>query len=297
MPETTGIAGYIVGWQPSVPPQAAGFARAVVAQVAPPGQDRAKNLLWAAGRLADWAIPLGLEPVPEVLLHPSVIERFTAHAPQLTGVSRRTLRANLRFLARAVVPQLCPADAPLPREHAKAPYRPAEIGGYLALAAAQPTAARRARAAGLVCLGAGAGLIRADLRGVRGTDITRRSGGVIVQVNGNRPRAVPVLARYHEILLAAAASAGENLVTGGRDPGRRNITNPLARSLAGGTTLPWLDASRLRATWLADCARQIGLAAFMHAAGITCSQRLGDIIAGLPPGTEAEAVALLGGRR
>jgi len=33
------------------------------------------------------------------------------------------------------------------------------------------------RAAGLVCLGGGAGLIRADLRGVRGTDIRARSGG------------------------------------------------------------------------------------------------------------------------
>jgi hypothetical protein len=113
-----------------------------------------------------------------VLLHPSVIERFTAHAPGLTGVTRRTLRTSLRFLARAVVPALLPADAPLPRKRAKAPYSPGEIDGYLALAAAQPAAARRMRAAGLVCLGAGAGLIRSDLRNVRGTDICRRSGAL-----------------------------------------------------------------------------------------------------------------------
>ena len=56
-----------------------------------------------------------------MLLHPSVIERFAAHAPGLTGVTRRTLRTNLRFLARRVVPQLAPADRPLPRERAKAP--------------------------------------------------------------------------------------------------------------------------------------------------------------------------------
>ncbi|HEU5391082.1 MAG TPA: hypothetical protein VFV73_34790 [Streptosporangiaceae bacterium] len=30
------------------------------------GQERAKNLLWAAGKLADYAIGLGLDPVPEV---------------------------------------------------------------------------------------------------------------------------------------------------------------------------------------------------------------------------------------
>jgi integrase len=103
------------------------------------------------------------------------------------------------------VPQLAPADAPLPREHAKAPYSPAEIAGYLALADAQPTPARRMRAAGLICLGAGAGLIRADLRDVHGTDVRCRSGGVIVTVRGGaRPRAVPILARYHGRLLARA---------------------------------------------------------------------------------------------
>jgi hypothetical protein len=296
--ELSGTAGYLARWRSSsVSPQAADFARQVVMQAGPAGRERAKNLLWAAGRLADWGTGLGLDPVPGVLLHPSVIERFTAHAPGLTGVTRRTLRTNLRFIARAVVPQLHPADAPLPRERARAPYTPAEIGGYLALAGAQPTLARRMRAAGLVCLGAGAGLIRADLRQVRGTDICCRSGGVIVTVAGRRPRVVPALARYHQPLLESARFAGEQLVTGGADPARHNITNPLARSLAGGTGLPRLDTSRLRATWLADCAQLLGLPAFLHAAGITCSQRLGDIIAGLDPGGEEQAVALLGGHR
>jgi hypothetical protein len=292
----TGIAGYIARWQPSsVSPRAAAFARAVVTQAAPGGQERAKNLLWAAGRLADYGLGLGLEPVTEVLLHPSVIERFAPHAPGLTGVTRRTLRTNLRFLARHAVPQLAAADAPLPREHAKAPYTPAEIDGYLALAAAQPTAARRMRTAALVCLGAGAGLIRADLRHVRGTDICCRSGGVVVIVRGSRPRAVPVLARYHHQLLAPAASAGEQLVTGGADPARRNLTTPLVSALAGGSGQPRLDTSRLRATWLADCAELLRLATFLRAAGITCSQRLGDITATLQPGDETEAVRLLGG--
>ena len=291
-------AGYTARWRPSsVSPRAAAFARDVVGQVAPEGKERAKNLLWAAARLADYAIPLGLDPVPEVLLHPSVIERFAATAPGLSGVARRTLRASLRFLARRVVPQLAPADAPLPRERAKTPYSPAEIAGYLALADAQPTLSRRMRASGLVCLGAGAGLIRADLRDVHGTDVTCRSGGIIVQVRGARPRAVPVLARYQDRLLAAAASAGTGLVCGGTDPGRRNITTPLIRSLAGGTGLPRLDTSRLRATWLADVAQLLGLATFMHAAGITCSQRLGDLLASLEPAAEADAVRLLGAAR
>ena len=207
------------------------------------------------------------------------------------------MRTNLRFIARRVVPALAPADTPLPRERAKAPYSAAEIAGYLALADAQPTVPRRMRAAGLVCLGAGAGLAGADLRAVRGTDVICRSGGVIVQVRGRRPRAVPVLARYHEPLLAATAFAGTALVTGGTGPGRKNITTPLTRSLCGGTGLPRLEVSRLRMTWLRDCAELLGLATFMHAAGITCSQRLGGLLAALDPADEATAVALLGATR
>jgi hypothetical protein len=293
-----GIAGYIARWRPSsVSPQAAAFARDVIAAVAPQERERAKNLLWAAGKLADYAIGLGLDPVPGVVLHPSVAERFTRCAPGLSEVARRTLRTNLRFIARRVVPALYPQDAALPRERAKQPYSAAEIAGYLALADAQPAAARRMRAAGLVCLGAGAGLIRAGLRAVHGTDVICRSGGVIVAVRGARPRAVPVLSRYHDRLLAAARFAGTAPACGGADPGRRNITTPLTRSLSGGTGLPRLDTSRLRATWLAEIADLLGLATFMHAAGITCSQRPGDLLATLDPADEATAVALPGATR
>ena len=150
------------------------------------------------------------------------------------------------------------------------------------------------RATALIALGAGAGLIRGDLRDARGSDVACRSGGVVVTVRGNRPRAVPVLARYHAPLLAAARFAGNALICGGTDPGRRNITNPLIRALDGGTGLPRLDTSRLRATWLAGCADLLGLATFMHAAGISCSQRPGDLVAGLEPAGEAQAVRLLG---
>jgi hypothetical protein len=156
---------------------------------------------------------------------------------------------------------------------------------------------RRMRATALVCLGAGAGLIRGDLRDVRGTDVACRSGGVLVAVRGPRARMVPVLSRYQDRLLAAAESAGSAPVCGGTETGRRNITTPLVRSLDGGGGLPRLDTSRLRATWLAGCGELLGLAAFMRAAGISCSQRLGDLVAGLEPGGEEQAVALLGAAR
>ena len=125
-----GVAAYIARWEPSsVSPQAAAFARQVVLLAAPAGRERAKSLLWAAGKLADYGLGLGLEAVPGVLLHPSVAERFTRCAPGLSGAARRTLRTNLRFIGRRVTPQLYPADMPLPRGRSKQPYSPAEIAG------------------------------------------------------------------------------------------------------------------------------------------------------------------------
>jgi integrase len=280
----------------SEPAQA--FAREAVAAAAPDSVARARALLFAASRLAAFGERVGLELSAGVLLQPSVIERFAAQGCRACSpATRRTLRTNLRALARAVERCPQPEPVPLPRERAKAPYSDAQIAGFLALAAAQPTPARRLRASALICLGAGAGLIGAELRRLRGADVTRRSGGLLVAVSGPRARAVPVLARFHEPLRQAAAFAGDGYLLGGRDPQRRNLTDRLSGTLCADAGLPRLEAGRLRSTWLVSCAELIGLGAFMHAAGITCSQRLGDLVAQLPAVAEPEAVALLGAAR
>lgn len=292
-----GAAGVIVAYAPcSLSAPAAEFARAVVAQAGPVTAGRAKALLFAAGRLACFAERVGLGLEAGVLLSGAVIERFVLVA--CAGVSpatRRTLRTNLRSLARAIDRYPPPVPVALVRERAKRPYSPAEIDAFLRLADAQSTRARRLRAGALICLGAGAGVIAGELRHVRGSDIARRSGGVLVAVGGARSRAVPVLCRYHERLLQAASFAGDRYVIGGRDPERRNVTDTLSALLSSDLSLPRLEAGRLRSTWLVECAARIGLGAFMHAAGISCSQRLGDLAAQLQPASEHELIGLLGG--
>jgi hypothetical protein len=52
--ETVDVAAYIGRWKPSsVSPRAAAFARDVITKTGREGEERAKNLLWAAGKLAD----------------------------------------------------------------------------------------------------------------------------------------------------------------------------------------------------------------------------------------------------
>jgi integrase len=292
-------AAVIAGWAPrSLSPPAAGFVRTVVAQAAPATRARAKALLFAAGKLAGFGERVGLELSAGVLLHPSVIERFVlTGAGMVSPATRRTLRTNLRALARAVEPHPEPAPVALPRERSKASYSETEIAGYLALADAQSTVARRMRASALICLGAGAGLIGQELRHITGEDVVERSGGMLVIVGGRRARTVPVLERFHEPLTHAARFASAGYLLGGSAPGRRNLTDALTVALCQDAGLPRLQAGRLRATWLVSCAELIGLPAFMHAAGITCSQRLGDLVSHLPVTGEQEAVRLLGGAR
>jgi integrase len=279
-----------------VPAQAASFAREVVAAARPASKARATALLFAASRAASFAQRAGLELRAEVVFGPAVIERFiVANARAFSAPTARTLRTNCRALGRALQAYPEPAPVRLPRERAKLAYTEREISAYLALCDAQPTLSRRLRAAALICLGAGAGLIGAELAQVRGTDVVARSGGVLVDVAGRHPRAVPVLGRYHARLVASAGWAGTGYLTGGTGQSRRNVSSALVASLSGGADLPRLEQARLRATWLAELAGLIGLPAFMAATGVDCSQRLGDIVARLPAWAEPEAVGLLGG--
>ena len=291
-------AASIARYRPiSLDTDVAAFARDCVLAAAPESPARAKSLLFATGKFGEFCSSIGLELIPERCLHPSVIERFIAlGCSGLAPATRRTLRSNVRFVARHVLSPV-PSPAPLSRDRSKAPYSDAEIAAYLALCDAQPTLARRQRLGALISLGAGAGLMGNELRYVRGSDVACRSGGVLVEVVGRRPRAVPILAPYHDRLSQAAAFAGDRYVIGGLDPARGNVTDRLVRVALATSDLPRLDTGRLRSTYLVAMAGTIGLRAFMDAAGLICSQRLGDLIASLSPPSEEEAVALLGGRR
>jgi integrase len=290
------VAGRLETWAPRGPQDGASFARAAVEAAEPTTWARARSLLWAASRLGAFAARVGLDAESAVVLERSFIERFVeTESAHWSAPSRRTLRSNLLFLA-AEVHRGAPRPVPLSRERAVAPYSEAQVASYLSAADAQPTIARAARASGLIALGAGAGLIGADLRLLRGSDVAERSGGVVVDVRGARPRTVPVRSELAQRALGAAHFAKEGFIVGGAEPSRRNVTSPLIASLCGGPDLERLSLARLRSTWVARCAADIGLATFMAAAGLRCSQRLGDVVAGLDPGDEARAVALLGGR-
>src|SRR5260370_36803236 len=82
----SGVAGYIAPWRPpSVPAEAARFARTAVQAAGPDGRQRAKNLLGAAGKLAGHGVALRPEPAARGRPHPTVLDARARHPTGLTG--------------------------------------------------------------------------------------------------------------------------------------------------------------------------------------------------------------------
>ena len=213
----------------------------------------------------------------------------------LSEGTRRTMRANLRHVARHAAPQFsAPRPVALRRDTVKRPYTDAQVERYVALVVHQSTPERVARLTGLLGLGLGAGLEASDMRLVRGIDIVERSGGLVVCVRGGKARRVPVLERFGARLRDSALFAGGGFVVGGNDPGRKNVTSALIATLDVGR-LDRLEVPRLRATWLAWHIRRLGLDALVAAAGLTSTSRLVELAVSLGAPDDAQLVARLGG--
>lgn len=83
---------------------AAHFAKEVTALCRPPNPQRARALLFCTSKLGAFGVVCGLELLPDVMFHPSVIERFCVTGCQtMSPASVRTIRTNLRFVSDRVL--------------------------------------------------------------------------------------------------------------------------------------------------------------------------------------------------
>lgn len=282
------IDGYVpIGVDPAAWAMVAGPTRAWVVAVGPPGPSRAVQLLYAAGRLALWCRAQHIPLEPAVVFKASTVERFVAIG--LDGMapsSRATIRARLRALAEAAAPATTTPRAPaLPRTRVRAPYRPDEVAGLLALARAQPSPTRRQGLLAVILCGVGAGCDARDLRRLRGHDIEATpGGGATVRIRAPRGRSAPVLDAYAAELLEVAGLVGDGLLAGGRREDRRSVTTHLLTGVVGGADLPGIDPGRLRSTWLVThLGAGTRLDVLMAAAGLSTATSLADLAVYLDP--------------
>lgn len=224
----------------------------------------------------------------EVTLAPEVVEAFVVaglhgRAPWTKG----TYRSTLRSMAGRPRPALA---TPFPPSPALAPYTSAEVAELASIAAAQPSAYRRASALCFLALGIGAGLRPGELVGAVGPDIACRRGGIEVKTAG---RAVPVTGCFADVLARAArqAGAGHLFRPGRAGAGSKNLVNGLAEDLRADPAAPKLSSGRARSTFICShLAAGTPLRELLYVAGIVEVESLLRYCRHVPgaPGSKAE---------
>jgi len=245
-----------------------------------------------------WCLEQGIDLNVEKVLDPDTVERFFALGLRDLP-SRGTYRTVLRRLGRELTKAAPwePRPEPAPRRKIRPPYTPQELALLEMDARAQPTHDKRRTAMGFIALGAGAGLDGRWVTRVRGSDVTRTGDAVLVHVGEPRARAVPVLARSEDLVLALAEAAGDGFIIH-RSTEHRNRTNKLAASLARGPDHPVLSVPRLRSTWIVEHLRRgTRLPELLAAAGPTKIESIDDLLQYVEPLDETLATRLLRGGR
>ena len=281
-------------WEETLRPFVLPALRASGPVGAPAMERHARVLTLISAWCVEQGIPLGVETV----LDPDTVERFCSSA--LKGlVSRPTYRSCLRMLGRKLTKTApwTPRPEPMAERKAAPPYSSIEIAALREDAERQATPERRRGHMAIILLGAGAGLDGRWVRKVRGTDVVRLPGAVLVKVGEPRARLIPVLATYEEDLLALAAEAGGAYLVGG-ESAHKNTVSDLTAKFEPGHRRPRLEPKRLRSTWIVHhLSAGTRLPELLEAAGTSRIETFDILLKFLPPLPATAAQVLLRGDR
>jgi integrase len=258
----------------------------------------AAELKVAASRLASWTWQTaGLPLERSVVFRRDVVARFIAvGCPTLKPASRGNLRSQLLRMSEALLdPREVPRRlAALEPSEPAAPYSSAELISLRRWASTQTTPARRANAWVLLATGAGAGLAASEIGQLRVRDIAVDEGGVLLQITGERPRAVPVLRDWEQVLVDRTRALGPERFAFRENHGvyyPNLIANFIDRSQVVGVKP---QSQRLRATWIVrHLEAATPVVPLMRAAGIESLEALTRYVRFVRDGDETEVRARL----
>ena len=222
------------------------------AVMAPREVPRARSVL---ALLAGFASGQGVPASPGQLLDYDVVEAFCVRGCAGRASSTRgTYRSVLYQLAGQVHGPPGQRATPFAGARAPAPYSADERAAVAAAARAQRDAAKRSSALAMVVFGVGAGLRPGELAGLRGSDVCRRGGRVVVRVTAGGGRAVPVAPAYAGRAAGLARRAGDGFVfrPGPADRAYKNFVNVFVRGLVWDPDAPALSVSRARSSFICD---------------------------------------------
>lgn len=254
--------------------------------------------------IARFAISRGVALEVSTVLTTAFIDEFVrVDMAEESNHLRAERRRRLLALARVANPG---PNAParltsIPHSVIKPCYTPDELAVIARACKVQPTEARRRDLACVVALAAGAGLDSVDMRDLLTNHVEDLGEpGILVHVQGARPRIVPVRARFEALLRGALADRPDGELVIGNKQDRRN-TAARAVERAALHNVPHIEPSRLRATWLADLMTDpIPIAVILQAAGLKSARTLSELHQHLGPwvafkGLSTDATALVRG--
>ena len=206
----------------------------------------------ATTRLVAWCWKTaGLPLERHIVFHRDTIARFiSVGCSELKPASRGNLRSQLLRMSELLTQPAPRRLKALPPSDPSAPYSAEELVSLRSWAGGQSTAGRRANAAVLLALGAGAGLSASEIGELRVADIQVDELGVLVDVKGNRARSVPVLHEWEGALVERVASMDPE-----KYAFRENHTTFYPNLISnfvdrGHPARVRLTTQRLRATWI-----------------------------------------------
>jgi len=259
---------------------------------------RASRLLNTVTALTHWCWLIGRPLDRDVVFSIYTIEEFIVRGTPASWSP--STRGDHRSLLLRVAESLGVKDAAvplsrLPKADPQRPYTEAEQFKLVNWAGGQTTHNKRRDAATLLALGFGAGLSAGEIGDTCCTDVLVDDDGVLIRVGGDRPRVVPVLARWERPIIAAIDELGAGYVFGPNRSGtsRNLVTNFIAR--CSPRPVP-LSSHRLRGTWIIHhLSAGTPLGPFLAACGVTSFTSLSRYLKFLPEGDPAEVRARLRG--
>jgi hypothetical protein len=285
-----------LGVEPSLADLASRLCRACRRPHGAAGLSSAGSTIRILTRLCAWCLSQGIALDWEVVLDPDTVERFISvgiRDDRCRGTYRATLR-RLGPLLTSKAPWEPRAEA-VNRRRVAPPYSFEELELLWRDAQHQATPARLRAGQALIALGACAGLDGRWSTRVAAEDIVCRDGIVFMRVGEPSARIVPVLARWEQVVLELAESAGDEFLVGGQSLAI-NRAGDLARKFVVGHGHPKLSAPRLRSTWLVHHLT-VGtrLPELALAAGLSGVTVLSDLLSDVAPMAEERAAMLLRG--
>jgi hypothetical protein len=247
--------------------------------------------------LGGWLLRAGIELAPESVTRARVAEYTRTGMPGSSKGSRGDRRSRLFSIADQVNPEQAPVKPqPVHRDPLKPPYTADEMTAICRAILVQPTAEITRQLCVCVGCGAGAGIDSPDLKLLTaGHFVDQGADGILINVPGKHARQVWVLREYESYVRRGMAGVPASTPVLGRNQDRKNVASRVFENATLLGSLPKLEQSRLRTTWIATLmSRPVPMKLLCDAAGLRSTRTLFDL---LPYLTDSNAASTTGSTR